>query len=113
SATWDVILEIVKVKVYSFVGSSCKYPGINEESRADDILKKIKLEDLSDLLKDTRSTFFTLDSLQDEPIIVSGESEEEETKKDETHATSHDVPEDTSFPHPLSLKSAQLQELMA
>ncbi|GJT51294.1 retrovirus-related pol polyprotein from transposon TNT 1-94 [Tanacetum coccineum] len=64
--------------------------GTNEESRADEISKKIKLEDLSDLLKDTRSAFFTPDSLQDEPIIVSDESEEEEAKKDDTHATFHD-----------------------
>ncbi|GJR10172.1 hypothetical protein Tco_0792824 [Tanacetum coccineum] len=53
-----------------------------------------------DLLKDIRSAFFTPDSLQDEPIIVSNESEEEETGKDEdTHATSYDIPEDTSVPH--------------
>ncbi|GKD17188.1 hypothetical protein Tco_1206346 [Tanacetum coccineum] len=44
--------------------------GTNEESRADEISKKIKLEDLSDLLKDTRSAFFTLDFPEDEPIIV-------------------------------------------
>ncbi|GJU68737.1 hypothetical protein Tco_1254996 [Tanacetum coccineum] len=88
--------------------------GTNEESRADEISKKIKLEDLSDLLKDTRSTFFTPDSPQDEPIIVSNESEEEETEKDkDTHATSHNIPEDTSVPHPPSPKSAQIQELMA
>ncbi|GJZ10982.1 hypothetical protein Tco_0545741 [Tanacetum coccineum] len=55
--------------------------GTNEESRADEISKKIKLEDLSDLLKDTRSAFFTLNSLQDEPIIVSDESEERKLKK--------------------------------
>ncbi|GKC16385.1 hypothetical protein Tco_1013167 [Tanacetum coccineum] len=70
--------------------------GINEESRADDISKKIKLEDLSDLLKDTRSTFFTLDSPQDEPIIVSDESEEEEevAKDKDTHAFSHNSQKD-------------------
>ncbi|GJR79470.1 hypothetical protein Tco_0150255 [Tanacetum coccineum] len=49
--------------------------GTNEESRADDISKKIKLEDLLDLLKNTRSAFFTPDSPQDELIIVSDESE--------------------------------------
>ncbi|GJZ59997.1 hypothetical protein Tco_0615813 [Tanacetum coccineum] len=50
-----------------------------------------------DLLKNTRSAFFTPDSPQDEPIIVLDESEEEETEKDEdTHATSHNIPEDTS-----------------
>ncbi|GJU38122.1 hypothetical protein Tco_1186476 [Tanacetum coccineum] len=88
--------------------------GTNEESIADEISKKIKLEDLSDLLKDTRSAFFTPDSPQDEPIIVSDESEAKENKKEEdTHATSHDIPDDTSVPHPTSLKLAQIQELMA
>ncbi|GJW51769.1 hypothetical protein Tco_0093120 [Tanacetum coccineum] len=84
----------------------------NEESRADEILKKIKLEDLSYLLKDTRYAFFTPDSPQDEPIIVLDESEEEVDEYKDTHATSHDVPEDTLIPHPPSLKSAQIQELM-
>nr|GEU37011.1 retrovirus-related Pol polyprotein from transposon TNT 1-94 [Tanacetum cinerariifolium] len=42
----------------------------NEESGADDISQKVKLEDLADILKDTRSTFFTPDSPTDEPIIV-------------------------------------------
>ncbi|GJS17812.1 hypothetical protein Tco_0412284 [Tanacetum coccineum] len=80
------------------------------KSSYDEILKKIKLEDLLGLMKDTRSTFFTPDSPQDEPIIVSNESEEEETEKHEdTHDTSHDVPEDN---HP-SPKSAQIQDLMA
>ncbi|GKA13284.1 hypothetical protein Tco_0692930 [Tanacetum coccineum] len=51
--------------------------GINEESRSDEIFKKIKLEDLSNLMQDTRSAFFTLDSPQDEPIIILDESEEE------------------------------------
>ncbi|GKD94766.1 hypothetical protein Tco_1374603, partial [Tanacetum coccineum] len=85
----------------------------NEESKADEISKKIKLEDLSDILKDIRSAFFTPDSLQDEPIIVLDKSEEEEVEKDDTHATSHDVPEDTSILHPPSPKLAQTQELMA
>ncbi|GKG52965.1 hypothetical protein Tco_0550077, partial [Tanacetum coccineum] len=51
--------------------------GANKESRADDISLKVKLKDLSHILKDTRSAFFTPDSLLDEPIIVSDESEEE------------------------------------
>ncbi|GKA64106.1 hypothetical protein Tco_0763712 [Tanacetum coccineum] len=88
--------------------------GTNKESRADEISKKIKLEDLSDLLKDTIFAFFTPDFLQNEPIIVSDKSkEEEEVDKDkDTRATSHDVPEDTSIPHPPSLKSAQIQYLL-
>ncbi|GJS30060.1 retrovirus-related pol polyprotein from transposon TNT 1-94 [Tanacetum coccineum] len=65
--------------------------GTNEESRSDEISKKIKLEELSDLMQDTRSTFFTPDSPQDKPIIVSDESEEEKTKKyRDTRATFHD-----------------------
>ncbi|GKA31891.1 hypothetical protein Tco_0718258 [Tanacetum coccineum] len=81
--------------------------GTNEESRADDILLKVKLEDLSDILKDTRSSFFTLESPTNEPIIVSDESEgEEEVAKDkDTEATSHDEPEDTSVLPPCKSSS--------
>ncbi|GJY75088.1 hypothetical protein Tco_0479519 [Tanacetum coccineum] len=44
----------------------------------------------------------------------SDESEEEEVAKDkDIHASSHDVPEDTSTPNPPSPKLAQIQELMA
>ncbi|GJT82397.1 hypothetical protein Tco_1056739 [Tanacetum coccineum] len=86
--------------------------GTNKESRSDDISRKIKLEDLSDLMKDTRSAFFTPDSLNDEPIIVTDESEEDEAKKhEEAHAASHNEPEDTLASHPPSPKSVQLQEL--
>ncbi|GKF11942.1 hypothetical protein Tco_0049868, partial [Tanacetum coccineum] len=88
--------------------------GTNEESRSDEISKKIKLEDISNLMYDTRSAFFSPDSLVDEPIIVSDKSEEEETQRHEdTHATSHDEPEDTLVPPPPSPKSVQLQELLA
>ncbi|GKC36952.1 hypothetical protein Tco_1049336 [Tanacetum coccineum] len=55
------------------------HPQLSSESKADDISKKIKLEDLSEFLKDTRSAFFTPDSPQED-----------------THDTSHDVPKDTS-----------------
>ncbi|GKB72483.1 hypothetical protein Tco_0933895 [Tanacetum coccineum] len=81
--------------------------GENKTSRADDISRKVKLEDLSDILKDTRSAFFTPDSPTDEPIIVLDESEE-----DEEVAKDKDT-EDTSVPPPPSPKSAQIQELMA
>ncbi|GKA50393.1 hypothetical protein Tco_0743466 [Tanacetum coccineum] len=41
-------------------------------------------------------------------------SQQEEVAKDkDTHASSYDVPEDTSIPHPPSLKLAQIQELKA
>nr|GFC11163.1 hypothetical protein [Tanacetum cinerariifolium] len=53
----------------------------NEEYKADDISKKIKLEDLSEFLKDISSTFFTTDSPQDEPIIITDESKEEDATK--------------------------------
>ncbi|GKB55059.1 hypothetical protein Tco_0905812 [Tanacetum coccineum] len=54
--------------------------GTNEESRSDEISKKIKLEDLSNFMQDTRSAFLTPDSPQDESIIVSDESEEKQTE---------------------------------
>nr|GEU48316.1 hypothetical protein [Tanacetum cinerariifolium] len=50
----------------------------SEELGADEISKKIKLEDLMNLLKDTRFSFFTPDSPPDEPINVSDESDQEE-----------------------------------
>ncbi|GJW38728.1 hypothetical protein Tco_0064573 [Tanacetum coccineum] len=88
--------------------------GASKKSEADEISKKIKLEDLLDLLKDTRSSFFTPDSPINEPIIVSDESEEEEVEKaKQPPATSQDVPKDTSVPHPPSPRSSQIQELMA
>nr|GEV14042.1 retrovirus-related Pol polyprotein from transposon TNT 1-94 [Tanacetum cinerariifolium] len=42
--------------------------------------KQVKMEDLSDIFKDTRSAFFTLDSPTYEPIIVLDESEEDEER---------------------------------
>ncbi|GKC57910.1 hypothetical protein Tco_1085508 [Tanacetum coccineum] len=82
--------------------------GANKESRADDISLKVKLEDLSDILKDTRSAFFTPDSPPDEPIIVSDESEEEEevAKDKDTKATSHDV-------HLLQYQKEELEHVKA
>nr|GEW35626.1 retrovirus-related Pol polyprotein from transposon TNT 1-94 [Tanacetum cinerariifolium] len=64
--------------------------GASKELGADEISKKIKLKDLENLLKDTRSTFFTPDSPPDEPINVSDE-----------------------IPHPPSPILAQIHELMA
>ncbi|GKA35143.1 hypothetical protein Tco_0721634 [Tanacetum coccineum] len=87
--------------------------GTNEDSRSDENLKKIKIEDLSNLMQDTRSAFFSTNSLVDEPIIVSDSKEEENESHEDTHATSHNEPEDTSVPPPPSPKSVQLQELMA
>nr|GEV47723.1 hypothetical protein [Tanacetum cinerariifolium] len=55
----------------------------NEESRADDISQKVKLEDLANILKDTRFAFFTSDFLTNELIIVSDVSEEEENAKND------------------------------
>ncbi|GKE73921.1 hypothetical protein Tco_1535962 [Tanacetum coccineum] len=42
--------------------------GTNEESRSNEISKTIKLDDLSNLMRDTRSAFISLDSSEDEPI---------------------------------------------
>ncbi|GJW42119.1 reverse transcriptase domain-containing protein [Tanacetum coccineum] len=48
--------------IFCSLGSHILKSGVNEESRADDISLKVKLEDLSDILKDTRFAFFTPDS---------------------------------------------------
>ncbi|GKD01331.1 hypothetical protein Tco_1171605, partial [Tanacetum coccineum] len=57
--------------------------GASKKSKADEISKKIKLEDLSDILKDTRSAFFPPDSPTYEPIIVSDVSEEEKNAEND------------------------------
>ncbi|GKA03000.1 hypothetical protein Tco_0675781 [Tanacetum coccineum] len=62
--------------------------GTNEESRTDETSKKIKLEDLLNLMHDTRYAFFSPESPVDELIIVSHESDEEETQiHEDTHAS--------------------------
>nr|GEX36202.1 hypothetical protein [Tanacetum cinerariifolium] len=73
--------------------------GANKESRADDISLKVKLEDLSDILKDTRSVFFTPDSPPYEPIIISDESGEEK------------APLKNSLDHLETLKAKEASEL--
>ncbi|GKD05038.1 hypothetical protein Tco_1180012, partial [Tanacetum coccineum] len=109
----------VLVDKIKYVGDGLKTShtdsGANEESKADDISLKVKLKDLSDILKDTRSAFFTLDSQPEEPIIVLDKNEEEEevSKDKNTKATSHDVPKDTSVPPLPYPKSSKIQELMA
>ncbi|GKA95163.1 hypothetical protein Tco_0817201 [Tanacetum coccineum] len=110
-----LLLRIPYLKNRRWVKTAQTDSGANRESRADDISLKVKLEDLSDILKDTRSAFFTPDSLLDKPIIVSYESkEEEEVAKDKvTKAVFHDVLKDTSVSPPPSLKSGQIQKLMA
>nr|GEZ30172.1 hypothetical protein [Tanacetum cinerariifolium] len=65
-----------------------------------------RLEDLADILKDTRSAFFTPDSITDEPIIISDVSEEEKNVENDKDT------KDTLVPPPSS-KSAQVQELLA
>nr|GEV61800.1 hypothetical protein [Tanacetum cinerariifolium] len=62
--------------------------GANEDSRVDDISLKVKLEDLADILKDTRSSFFTLDSPPDEPIISQKEELEKAKAKAKAKVTS-------------------------
>ncbi|GKE25691.1 hypothetical protein Tco_1441075 [Tanacetum coccineum] len=62
----------------------------NEESGADDISRKVKLENLSDILKDTISAFFNPDSPTNEPIIISDvhllQSQKEELEQEKVKA---------------------------
>nr|GEV32342.1 uncharacterized mitochondrial protein AtMg00810-like [Tanacetum cinerariifolium] len=87
--------------------------GTNVESSSDEISKTIKLEDLSKLMQDVKTSFIDLDSPEDETIIVSNENEmeEEADKYEDTHATSHEETEDSLVPHPSFLKAFQLREV--
>nr|GEU91240.1 retrovirus-related Pol polyprotein from transposon TNT 1-94 [Tanacetum cinerariifolium] len=65
--------------------------GTNEESRSNEISKTIKINDLANLMRDTRSAFISPDFPEYEPIIVMDETEKEEAKRyEDTHTTSHD-----------------------
>nr|GEW91934.1 hypothetical protein [Tanacetum cinerariifolium] len=77
-----------------------------EDTSKDGAHSQLNSEDLANILKDTRSAFFTPNSPTDEPIIVSYVSEEEENVENDK-----DI-KDTLVPPPSS-KSAQVQELLA
>ncbi|GKA58782.1 hypothetical protein Tco_0758095, partial [Tanacetum coccineum] len=84
--------------VYIFAGSNPSVLVDKTESAGDGLKTSYTT---SDILKDTRSAFFTPDSLIDNPIIVLDESEEkEEVEKDKDT-------EDTLVPPPPSPKSAK------
>nr|GEW25891.1 hypothetical protein [Tanacetum cinerariifolium] len=89
------------------------YLGANKESGATETSTKVKMEDLSQFMYDTRSTFLAPNSSTNEPIIVSDESDAEEDADTNTgtYDTSHAKPKKASALHPSSLKSVQLQEL--
>ncbi|GKB38722.1 hypothetical protein Tco_0883664 [Tanacetum coccineum] len=80
--------------------------GGDEFTSSDEISKKIKLEDLSKLVQNVKANFKDLDSLEDEPIIMVDESEDDEEDKDEeVHATSNLKTKGTSAHKPPSLSS--------
>ncbi|GKB99331.1 hypothetical protein Tco_0985468 [Tanacetum coccineum] len=87
--------------------------GTNVESSSDEISKIIRLKDLSKMMQDVKTDFMDLDSPKDGSIFVQDENEEEEEadKYEDTHATSHEETEDSSVPHPPSLKIIQFREL--
>nr|GEX33032.1 hypothetical protein [Tanacetum cinerariifolium] len=60
--------------------------GASKELEADEMSKKIRLKDLADLLKDTRSAFFTPDSSLDELINVLDKSDQEEKELEQLKA---------------------------
>ncbi|GJS19365.1 hypothetical protein Tco_0447997 [Tanacetum coccineum] len=86
--------------------------GTNKESRNGETSSKMKLEDLSQFMHDTRSDSLAPNSL-DEPIIVSdvSDAEEDAEANTSTHDAAHDKPEDIPASHPSSPNSVQLQEL--
>ncbi|GKB42229.1 hypothetical protein Tco_0887171 [Tanacetum coccineum] len=72
----------------------------------------IKLEDLAKLVQNVQPSFKDLDSLEDDPIIVVDDSDEdEEADKDRLHATSNIETKDASVPKSSSPRSSQIQEL--
>ncbi|GJT92537.1 hypothetical protein Tco_1081382 [Tanacetum coccineum] len=70
----------------------------------------IKLEDLAKLVASVQPSFKDLDSLEDDPIIVVNDSDEDE-EADEVHATTNAKTEDASVPKSSSPISSPIQEL--
>ncbi|GJV86136.1 hypothetical protein Tco_1526034, partial [Tanacetum coccineum] len=76
-------------------------------SSSDDSTKKIKLDDLSKLVKDVKVNFMDLDSPKDdEPIIVQDEEEKG------VHAEQDKKPKDTLVPDPSSQKAKTVVALL-
>ncbi|GKG44364.1 hypothetical protein Tco_0485802, partial [Tanacetum coccineum] len=74
--------------------------------------RAIKIEDLEKLVPIVKVDFKDLDSPEDDPIIVVGDSvEDEEDKNAEIHSTTNDETGDILASTPPSLRSIQLQEL--
>ncbi|GKC88968.1 hypothetical protein Tco_1149617, partial [Tanacetum coccineum] len=80
--------------------------GTNKESGNAEPSTKVKLEDLSQFMYDTRSAFLAPDSPTNNPIIISDESDEEKDA-DTNVDTSQAEPEDTL----ITKLSGELQEL--
>nr|GEX66717.1 hypothetical protein [Tanacetum cinerariifolium] len=75
----------------------------DEFTSHDEISKEIKLEDLSKIVQNVKADFMDLDSLEDDPIIVVDESEDDEEDKDEgIHVDSNDETKDTLVSKPPS-----------
>ncbi|GKD92921.1 hypothetical protein Tco_1372758, partial [Tanacetum coccineum] len=82
----------------------------------DEVSKIIKLEDLLKLVHDVKTDFMELESLEDEPIIVEDDTEEEDEadKTKEIHATSNTETEDTSSQkHKLENKKRKVEAKIA
>ncbi|GJU08512.1 hypothetical protein Tco_1124942, partial [Tanacetum coccineum] len=97
-------LETVLTHSITGKGASSVSRQIKEETSS-----TIKLEDLAKLMSHVQPSFKDLDLLEDDPVIVVDDSDEDED--DEVHATENVETKDTSVPKYSSPMSSQIQEL--
>nr|GEV24410.1 hypothetical protein [Tanacetum cinerariifolium] len=92
--------------------------GTNGESRSDEISKKIKLEDLSNIMQDTRSNFISTDFSkpiivvgQANPSLAEGEKNITQATKDVDNANLKQQPTTTTPPTDSMVKSSKKKKL--
>ncbi|GJV41189.1 hypothetical protein Tco_1419629 [Tanacetum coccineum] len=90
--------------------SAPRASSISRQVKEDEASRTIKLEDLAKLVSSVQPSFKDLDSLEDDPIIVVDDSDEDE-EANKVHATTNVETEDTSVPKSSSPRSSQIQEL--
>nr|GEZ35695.1 hypothetical protein [Tanacetum cinerariifolium] len=82
---------------------------ISRQVEEDEASRTFKLEDLAKLVSSVQPSFKDLDSLEDDPIIVVDDGDEDE-EADEVHATTNVETKYTSIPKSSSLRASQIQE---
>ncbi|GJV36722.1 hypothetical protein Tco_1409199 [Tanacetum coccineum] len=101
--------EGIKNTSYDYLFAGKGVSSIARQVEEEEASSTIKLEDLAKLVLNVKPSFKDLDSLEDDPVIVVDDSDEDE--EDKVHTTTNVETEDASVPKSSSFRSSQIQEL--